>query len=69
MRDPTSYGELAVHRESLRRLLMENPESLVPVLDALVNALYKNYNGSPDPDSNVAKQPEPIKVSILQQSA
>ena len=58
-------GELAVHRESLRRLLMENPESLVPVLDALVSALYKN-NGDPDPDSMLVKQPEPIKVSIAE---
>jgi hypothetical protein len=44
---------------------MENPESLVPVLDALVSALYKN-NGDPDPDSMLVKQPEPIKVSIAE---
>ena len=35
-----ALGELAVDRESLKRLLLENPESLVPVLDALVGALY-----------------------------
>jgi hypothetical protein len=32
-------GELAVDRESLKQVLIENPESLVPVLDALVTAL------------------------------
>lgn len=32
-------GELAVHRESLRRVLSENPESLVGVLEALTSAL------------------------------
>lgn len=62
-------GELAVHRESLRRLLMESPESLVPVLDALVSALYKSDNGDPDPDCTVVKQPEPIKVTIMQQQS
>jgi hypothetical protein len=32
-------GELAVHRESLSRVLRENPESLVAILEALVGAL------------------------------
>ena len=32
-------GELAVHRESLSRVLRENPESLVGILEALVSAL------------------------------
>jgi len=59
-------GELAVHRESLRRLLVESPESLVPVLDALVSALYKNGNGDSDPDSTLVKQPEPIEVSVAE---
>lgn len=40
-------GELAVDRESLRRLLMERPESLVPVLDALVTALYSGREEMP----------------------
>ena len=34
-------GELAVHRESLTRVLHENPGSLVPVLDALLLALNR----------------------------
>jgi hypothetical protein len=33
-------GELAVHREALNRILMQNPESLVGVLEALVSCLY-----------------------------
>ena len=32
-------GELAVHRESLSRVLRENPASLVGILEALVSAL------------------------------
>jgi hypothetical protein len=32
-------GELAVHRESLERVLMENPQSLQVILDALLDAL------------------------------
>lgn len=34
-----SIGELAVHRESVERLLTENPRSLQGVLDALLDAL------------------------------
>jgi hypothetical protein len=45
---------------------MESPESLVPVLDALVSALYKNGNGDSDADSTLVKQPEPIEVSITE---
>jgi len=32
-------GELAVHRESVERLLIENPRSLQAILDALLDAL------------------------------
>jgi hypothetical protein len=34
-----SIGELAVHRESVERLLMENPRSLQVILDALLDSL------------------------------
>lgn len=34
-------GELAVHRESLTRVLSENPRSLNTILDALVDALER----------------------------
>jgi hypothetical protein len=39
-----SLGELSVHRESLNRILQEQPESLLSVLDALMSAL----KGGPD---------------------
>jgi hypothetical protein len=35
-------GELAVDRDSLHRLLLESPDSLVPVLDALISVLPSN---------------------------
>ena len=39
IRGARAIGELAVHRESLERLLTENPRSLQVVLDALLDAL------------------------------
>jgi hypothetical protein len=33
------FGELAVHRESLERVLNDSPESLVSILTALISAL------------------------------
>src|SRR5437899_4668293 len=41
-------GELAVHRESLKRVLNENPHSLVTILDALLGAL-RDGETWPDP--------------------
>ena len=41
-------GELAVHRESLKRVLNENPHSLVTILDALLGAL-RHGETWPDP--------------------
>jgi hypothetical protein len=38
-------GELAVDRDSLHRLFLENPDSLVPVLDALMSALHTDSAG------------------------
>ena len=34
-------GELAVHRESMERILVENPQSLRTILDALLGALRR----------------------------
>ena len=39
-------GELAVHRESLRRALTEDPESLQVILNELVAALEKEVSNS-----------------------
>jgi hypothetical protein len=36
-------GELAVHRESMERVLAENPQSLRVVLDALLDALRQEF--------------------------
>jgi hypothetical protein len=38
-------GELAVDRDTLHRLFLENPDSLVPILDALMSALHANVAG------------------------
>jgi hypothetical protein len=39
LRGTRVVGELAVHRESLERILQESPESLAPILEALTSAL------------------------------
>jgi hypothetical protein len=41
------YGELAVHRESLERVLSENPQSLASILLALISALGGQHNSLP----------------------
>ena len=38
---PKPIGELSVHRESMQRVLQENPQSLRSILDALLSALHK----------------------------
>lgn len=39
-------GELAVHRESMDRVLVESPQSLRAILDALLGALRRESAGS-----------------------
>ena len=39
-------GELAVHRESLERILQESPESLASILEALTSTLTSHENRS-----------------------
>jgi hypothetical protein len=39
IRGARPIGELAVHRESIERVLAENPQSLKVILDALLDAL------------------------------
>jgi hypothetical protein len=41
------YGELAVHRENLERVLSENPQSLASILLALISALGGQRNSLP----------------------
>jgi hypothetical protein len=50
------YGELAVHRESLERILSESPESLGSVLTALISAL--GHHGSPTKVENEEQEDE-----------
>jgi hypothetical protein len=47
-------GELSVHRESLNRILQEQPESLFSVLEALMSALRRSVL----PEAEAAANPE-----------
>lgn len=49
-------GELAVHRESLERILMENPQSLQGILDALLDALRQEVALEVEPVSLEARE-------------
>ena len=40
-RSGTQVGEIAVHRESMQRVLGENPQSLQPILRALLSGLER----------------------------
>src|SRR5580765_3103230 len=44
---PKVFGELAVHRESLERVLSENPQSLASILLALISALGGQHSTLP----------------------
>ena len=52
-------GELAVHRESVERVLAENPQSLQVILDALLDALRQE---APSPAQPMAKREEELCV-------
>jgi hypothetical protein len=45
-RKGTVIGELAIHRESLSRLLAENPQALSGMLDALMSGLCRKSMGT-----------------------
>ncbi len=49
-------GELAVHRESVERILAENPQSLTVILDALLDALRQEIR--------VEAEPVPLQESV-----
>jgi hypothetical protein len=51
-------GELAVHRESVERVLAESPQSLQVILDALEEALRLEIPGSAEPISEQAEERE-----------
>jgi hypothetical protein len=46
-RGARQLGELAVHRESMGRLLNESPDSLQLILDELTRALQRESSGAP----------------------
>jgi hypothetical protein len=52
----TQLGEIAVHRETLQRVLLENPESLLSILDALVSAL--DHTGYRQPVGELPEEQE-----------
>jgi hypothetical protein len=53
------YGELAVHRESLERVLSESPQSLGSVLTALISALGGQQSRIPTEE---CEEPELVLV-------
>jgi len=44
-------GELSVHRESVERLLTENPQAIKGILDALLRALHQKIGRGTQPNS------------------
>jgi hypothetical protein len=61
-----AIGELAVHRETLYRALVENPKSLQVILDALLDALRQELPIETDPVLRQAQrkqEPELCSVS------
>ncbi|MGA9812355.1 MAG: hypothetical protein WBQ64_06250 [Terriglobales bacterium] len=53
-----TLGELAVHRESIERVLAENPQSLKVVLDALLDALRQEIRSQAHPVLRQESEPE-----------
>jgi hypothetical protein len=58
IRGARTIGELAVHRESLERILMENPQSLQVILDALLDALRQEVALEAQPVSLQETEPK-----------
>jgi hypothetical protein len=55
-------SELAVHRETLRRVLEENPYSLASVLEALVSGLSRYHTASTVGSFDEATQEEELQL-------
>ena len=53
-----TIGELAVHRESLERVLIENPQSMQVILDALLDALRQEVAIEAEPVAKRANREE-----------
>ena len=53
-----TIGELAVHRESLERVLIENPQSMQVILDALLDALRQEVAIEAEPLAKRANREE-----------
>jgi hypothetical protein len=60
-----ALGELAIDRASLTQSLMENPESLVPVLDALTNALDEGRMTRKAPHTARAEEPSKSELVLM----
>jgi len=58
-------GELAVHRESIERVLAENPQSLRAVLDALLDALCRETKIEEEPVPRRESEPESERKEAL----
>ncbi|MGA8309834.1 MAG: hypothetical protein WB755_07375, partial [Terriglobales bacterium] len=59
IRGARPIGELAVHRESIERVLAENPQSLKVILDALLDALRQEVTSQAE---RLSEQEEPEEV-------
>lgn len=58
-------GELAVHRESLERVLAESPQSLQGILDALQEALRRETASSAESISEQAEEREEEAACVV----
>jgi hypothetical protein len=58
-------GELAVHRESMERVLAENPQSLQVIQDTLLDALRRETVSQSDSVIEREQEPEPVEARVL----
>ncbi len=56
-------GELSVHRESMQRVLNENPQSLQAILDALLGALQRD---TPRPEPKIDWEDEAVRTTAYE---
>jgi hypothetical protein len=58
-------GELAVHRESMERILVENPQSLQVILDALLDALRQEITVEAKPSLRAEERKEEKELCVV----